>query len=143
MPFCGIIKYSALQPDNKLKLSADEFISKYLDINNNNGIAAIDNRAEFQELQNFKPQMADDKQTELFRSNVYRYYNVSEKIIKSEYNEDEFNAFYSSALEPIAIQFSQEFSAKMFTPTELSYGNEIRFSADRMMFASLKNKKDA
>lgn len=137
----GIIKFATLQPDKTLKKSVDEFIAQYLDINNNNGLAAIDNRAEFIPL-NLEPKMADDKQTSLFRDNVYRYYNVSEKIIKSEYNESEFSAFYSSVLEPIAIQFSEEFSEKTFSDTELSFGNEIRFSADRMMFATLKDKKD-
>jgi len=137
----GILKFATIQSSETLKKTKDEFVADYLNINNNNGIAALDSKAEFKEL-NLKPQMADDKQTALFRDNVYRYFNVSEKIIKSEYDEDDYNAFYSSVIEPIAIQLSQEFTSKMFSATEISYGNEIVFSADRMMFANMATKKD-
>jgi len=138
----GLLKFKTIQADSVIKKTKDEFVTDYLNINNNNGIAALDTKADFIPL-SLDPKMADDKQTALFRDNIYRYFNVSEKIIKSEYNEDDYNAFYNSVIEPIAIQFSLEFTSKMFTPTEISYGNEIQFSADRMMFANLQTKKDA
>ena len=137
----GILKFASIQSPEVLKKTKDDFVADYLNINNNNGIAALDSKAEFKEL-NLDPKMADDKQTAIARDNVYRYFNVSEKIIKSEYKEDDYNAFYNSIIEPIAIQFSQEFTFKMFTPTEISYGNEILFSADRMLFASMATRKD-
>ena len=135
----GLLKFKTIQTDTVIKKTKDEFVTDYLSINNNNGIAALDAKADFIPL-TLDPKMADDKQTALFRDDIYRYFNVSEKIIKSEYNEDDYNAFYNSVIEPIAIQMSLEFTSKMFSPTEISYGNEIQFSADRMTFANMATK---
>ena len=67
---------------------------------------------------------------------------VSEEIVRSKYTEDEYNAFYSSVVEPIAIQLSLEFTYKIFTDKEIGHRNEIIFSAERMTFASNATKAD-
>ena len=71
---------------------------------------------------------------------ISNYFGVNEKIIKSNYNEDEYNAFYSSVIEPLAIQFSQEFTRKLFTEFQISNGNRIIFSAERLTFANNSTK---
>jgi len=112
-----------------------------LNINNADGFATLDPSCEFKELK-VDPQTADDKQTSIARENIYRYFNVSEEIIRSKYNEEEYNAFYSSVVEPIAIQLSLEFTYKIFTDKEIGHGNDIIFSAERMTFASNATKAD-
>lgn len=135
----GILKFSqSLRPED-LKRQKDEFVNDYLGISNNGGIGALDSKADFQELQtNIK--MADDRQLALVRGNVYRYFNVSENIITSNYDENEYNAFYSSVIEPIAIQLSLEFTNKLFTEREKGHGNQIVFSAERLTFATNRTK---
>lgn len=137
----GLLKFKSVTPPDKQKKIKDEFVESYLNINNADGFATLDPSTEFQELK-IDPQTADDKQTSIARENVYRFFNVSEEIVRSKYTEDEYNAFYSSVVEPIAIQLSLEFTYKVFTDKEIGHRNEIIFSAERMTFASNATKAD-
>jgi len=135
----GFMKFtSTLRPED-LKKQKDEFVADYMGINNDGGIAALDAKADFTPLES-KSMMADSEQMEIARQNAYRYFGVNEKIIQANYNEDEWNAFYESSLEPIAIQLSLEFTSKCFTDREQGHGNEILFEANRLQYASAKTK---
>lgn len=135
----GLLKYTTMLKPEDLKKQKDDFVKDYLNISNNGGVAALDSKADYVPLE-MKPIVADDKQMAFSRDTIYRYFNISEKIITSNYTDDEFNAFYNSVLEPIAIQLSQEHTYKLFTDRELGFGNGILFSLDRIIFASLKTK---
>ena len=137
----GLLKYTAMLKPEDLKMNRDKFMEEYLNINNNGGVAAIDGKADYIELKNDN-KIVDDKQMALISDNVYKFFNVNENIIKSKYNEDEWNAFYESVIEPIAIQLSLEFTAKLFTRRELEFGNEIIFESNRLQYASTKTKVD-
>ena len=58
----------------------------------------------------------------------------------SKYTENEWNAFYESVIEPIAVQLSLEFTSKIFTDRERGFGNEIIFTANRLQYASATTK---
>ena len=57
-----------------------------------------------------------------------------------KYTEDEWNAFYESTIEPIALQLSLEFTTKLFSDREIGHGNEIVFEANRLQYASVSTK---
>jgi hypothetical protein len=137
----GLLQFKSVTPPPKQKQIKDEFVNSYLNINNADGFATLDPTTEFKELK-VEPKTADDKQTSIARENVYRFFNISEDIVRSKYNEEEYNAFYSSVIEPIAIQMSLEFTYKVFSDKEIGHGNEIIFSAERMTFASNSTKAD-
>jgi hypothetical protein len=80
------------------------------------------------------------KQMKAIKEKVYDYYGINEKIIKSSYNEEEFNAFYESILEPLAIQMSLAFTNCLFTDREKGHGNQIIFEANRLQYASNTTK---
>ncbi|PYI54499.1 phage portal protein [Paenibacillus flagellatus] len=131
----GLLKFTTMLKPEDLKKQRDDFVKDYLDVSNNGGVAATDSKTEYQELKN-DPKMIDDKQMAAIKDKVYKYFSVNEKIIASNYSEDEWNAFYESVLEPLAIQMSLEFTAKIFTNRERSNGNEIIFEANRLQYAS-------
>lgn len=137
----GLLQFKSVTPQPKQKQIKDEFVNSYLNINNSDGFATLDPTTEFKELK-VEPKTADDKQTAIARENVYRFFNISEDIVRSKYNEEEYNAFYSSVIEPIAIQLSLEFTYKVFSDKEIGHGNEIIFSAERMTFASNATKAE-
>jgi HK97 family phage portal protein len=136
----GLIKFtnSMLKPED-IKKQRDAFVQDYLDVSNNGGIAALDAKADYTELKN-DPKILDDKQMATIEEKVHKYFNVNKKIIMSNYNEDEWDAFYENVLEPIALQMSLEFSSKLFTDREQGFGNEIIFEANRLQYASTKTK---
>lgn len=135
----GIIKVGNVLKESDLKAYKDRFVSEYMTVNNTGGVAALDSKAEYQELKH-DPKLADAPEMKELRDAVYRYWGVNEKIVSSNYNEDEWNAFYESTIEPIAIQMSLEFSQKLFTERERGHGNEIIFEANRLQYASARTK---
>ena len=135
----GILKFLGVIKPEDMKRQRDMFVEDYLNITNNGGVAAIDAKADYIPLNN-EPKMVDDKQMEAIKRKVYDYFGVNEKIIQSSYTEDEWNAFYESTIEPLAIQMSLEFTSKIFTNAEKSRGNEIIFESNRLQYASMTTK---
>jgi hypothetical protein len=60
--------------------------------------------------------------------------------VQSSYNEDQWNAFYESQIEPIAKQFSEVLTLKLFTKKEINYGNQIVFESSSLQYASMNTK---
>jgi HK97 family phage portal protein len=135
----GYLKFVGTVRDEDKKAAVDDFNNKFTDTKSATGIAAIDSRAEYHQLTS-DIQTADHGQMSFAREDIYRYFGLSEKIITSSYSEEEWTAFYESVIEPLAIQLSQEFTAKLFTEREKGYGNEVVFLTNRLEYASLKSK---
>ncbi len=135
----GIIQYQGILKDSDIKANRDRFVSEYMTVNNEGGVAALDSKATYKELTS-EPKMIDAKQMKELRDNVYRYFGVNENIIAGSYNEDQWNAFYEGTIEPLAVQMSLEFTFKLFTARERGRGNEIMFEANRLQYASARTK---
>lgn len=135
----GILKYQGILKDEDIEANRKRFVEQYMTLQNSGGVAALDGKAEYIELKN-QPLMVNAKQMAELRDAVFRYFGVSEAIVKGDYTEDQWNAFYESTIEPLALQLSQEFTSKLFTPREIGRGNEIVFEANRLQYASVKSK---
>lgn len=137
----GVLKSTKamLKPEDVKKMR-DQFVNDFIDSRKNkSGIGGLDATTDFTPVK-IEPKTATDEQVKQIDSKVLKYFGVSEHIIQSNYSEDEWNAFYESILEPIGLQMSLEFSNKIFTPTEKSFGNEIIFESNRLQYASNKTK---
>ena len=86
------------------------------------------------------PLNLDVTQLQAVKNKIYDYLGVSEKIVNSSYNEDEYAAFYESTVEPLAVQMSLEFTRKIFNERERAFGNQIVFESGRLQFTSNKTK---
>src|SRR5690606_34998015 len=84
--------------------------------------------------------MVNAAQMKDIRVAVFRYFGVIENIGMGNYTEDQWNAFYESTIEPLAVQMSLEFTAKLFSDREIGHGNEIVFEANRLQYASVRTK---
>ncbi len=135
----GFLKFTQTLRPEDLKKQRDQFVADYLSINNDGGIGAVDAKADFTPVE-MNGKMVDDKQMAVIRDSAYRYFGINENIIKADYTEDQWNAFYESVLEPIAIQLSLEFTEKCFSDREKGFGNEVIFEANRLQYASNKTK---
>ena len=135
----GILKYTQIMSPEKLKEEKEAFISDYLQISNDGGIVAIDQKAEYTPIES-KPVILTAEQTQEVKSKIYDYLGVTEKIVNSSYTEDEFAAFYESTIEPFAVALSMEFTAKVFTDREQAFGNSIMFESGRLQFTSNATK---
>ena len=136
----GILKSTKgmISPED-LKKQKDTFVKDYMNLENEGGIASIDSTQEFKEI-NLKPTTATAEEADGYRERIYRYFGVNKKIITSDYNEAEYDAFYESRIEPFLVDLSLELTRKIFTVREISFGNKVWFEANRLQFASVKTK---
>jgi len=135
----GILKFTQIMAPEKLKEEKERFINDYLSIANDGGVVATDQKMEYDPIE-IKPVVIDDKQIQAIKTKIYDYLGVSEAIVNSSYNEEQWAAFYESTLEPIAVQMSLEFTRKIFNEREQAFGNTIIFESGRLQFSSTKTK---
>ena len=82
----------------------------------------------------------DPEQAKLILQNVMNYFGVSEKILQNAAVGDELDAFFNGATENFAIKMSEAHSRMTFTQRELSGGNRITFTANRLQYMSVNSK---
>lgn len=127
-----------LKPED-VKRTRDQFVNDFINNSDGTGIAGLDATTDFQPLK-MDPVTASDSQVDFINSEVKNYFGLCDEIIQSNYSEDQWNAFYESVLEPIAVQMSLEFSNKLFTLRERQFGNKIIFESNRLQYASNTTK---
>lgn len=135
----GYLKYNNFADEEEMEKKVKSFQRAYMDASNEGGIAGLDNSMEFHEISQRAPAIPT-LQSQFLRENIYRYYNVNDKILMSQFTEAEWNAFYEAVIEPIAIQLSLEFTYKVLTERERCFGNKIVFTANRLQYATLQTR---
>lgn len=136
----GILKYTnSMLKEKDIKENKDNFVKDFLNLENESGIAALDAKAEFQEV-NMKPITLDKEQLEQVNYNIFDYFGISEKIVRNNFNAVEWNAFFEGVIEPRAIQLSDAFTNKIFSYKARKEGHRIIFTANRLQYASLDSK---
>lgn len=135
----GILSYTQLVPEGEKKKISQDFVENYLNLSGGSGVIITDTKTDYKPINN-SPVILDADQTQQIKKKIYNYLGITEEIVNSSYTEEQFNAFYESTLEPIATALSEEFTAKVFTEREQTYGNSILFEADRLQFMSHKTK---
>ena len=134
----GILKATnAMLKDKDVQNMRNNFIEDLL--KSTSGIAGLDARMDFKEI-NIEPVLLNKEQLEMVNGNIYGYFMISPKIIKSEYTADEWNAFYESVLEPRAIQMGQAFTNAIFGDKAIREGHCIEFSVNRIKYAKTDTK---
>ena len=134
-----LLKYNTTVRDEDLQKKAQEFAENYLSTLASSGVAAVDSKADATQIKtdDYVPNaQLIDRTTQRF----YNHFGTNAKIIQSAYNEDEWNAFYESTVEPILIDLGSEMTRKLFTRRERGCGNKIIFEASNLQYASMSTK---
>lgn len=136
----GILKSTkAMMKPGDLKELQEQFVTDYLNLENSGGIASLDATQEFIPV-TMNPSVTDANTLKQIREDLYRYFGVNDKIMMSDYKEEDMEAFYQSKIEPFLIALSEELTRKVFTKRELELKNHIIYESNRMEYASNKTK---
>ncbi|PEL08311.1 phage portal protein [Bacillus sp. AFS017336] len=73
-------------------------------------------------------------------SRIYSFFNTNENIVRSTFDENQWNTYNQAVINPLVIQLNNEFTRKFFTPVERANGNRIVFEATNLEFASIVTK---
>ena len=84
--------------------------------------------------------MPNAAQSEKIIDRIYSFLGTNKKIVQSDYNEDEWNAYYEAEIEPVVVQLHQTYTAALFSRRERGCGNRIVFEANNLQCASLTTK---
>ena len=129
----------SLREDDLRKIS-ENFAKAYTSAESTTGgVAATDPRVEVTQVKS-NDYIPNFEILESVKSRIYSVFGVSEKIVQGNYTEDEWNSFYESSIEPIALDFANEYTRKLFSIKKRSYGNRIIFEASNLACATISTK---
>lgn len=134
-----LLKFSNSMRPEDLNKQATDFANRYLDTEKGTGVAAVDAKAEAKQIEphDYVPNASQTKNT---TARIYALFNVSEAIVCSTANEDQRNAYFDAEIEPVEIQLGDEYTRKLFTRRERSFGNRIVFEAGAWDSAAVSTK---
>lgn len=135
----GFLKARQLRDEIDIQKDVDNFNKTFLGADNSGGVAAIDPRYDWQEV-NQKSVPMPTGAVEFFKQSVLRYYGVSEGVLLGTASEAEMGNFYNGVIAPLALQMSMEFTYKLLSPRERARGNRIDFKTARLEYASLQTR---
>ena len=96
----------------------------------------------YTDIQQIKPTpyIVDKDQMAMIQTNVYNYFGVNEDILQNKAYGDTWAAFYEGCVEHFAIQFSDVMTKTIFTQREITNGNSIMATANRLQYLSNADK---
>lgn len=135
-----LLKFNQTLRPEDIKKQTTQFVNDFLSSESESvGAAATDSKMEATQVDP-KDYVPNEKQMDVTTKRVYAYFNTNEKIITSTYSEDDWIAYYESAIEPDIVQLSTLFSRKLFSRKERAFGNKIVFESNNLSFASMATK---
>lgn len=135
----GIVKYQQALSPRKLREAKEEFMNNYFSMANNGGVVPVDTSMEYTPLKVSDVQI-DTSQIKVVKEKIYDYLGISEKIVNGTYDEDGWQAFFESIIEPFSIQIALELTDKVFSEREKAFNNRIVFESSKLQYASNKSK---
>lgn len=118
----------------------DRFSKENLSADNDSGVLMFDGKYSDVQQIDSKPYVIDSKQMAQINESVFNYFGVNKEILQNNYNEDQWNAFYEGKIEPFALQLGLVMTNMTFSDNEVSHGNQIMWTANRMQYASNQTK---
>ena len=135
----GVVQYNTLLDDGKIKAEIAK-MEKLL-ASNESGFLPLDLKANFTPLPRVT-QLVDQNTLKFVDEKILRNWGVPLPILTGDYNKEQFEAFYQKTLEPIIIAASLQFTKKMLTDRERSFGNAIKLFPKNLIFMTMTQTLD-
>ncbi len=135
-----LLKFKQTLRTEDIKKETKNFVENYLQFDSDTGgAAATDPKYDVEQI---KPDNYVPNALQMDRSinRLYSFFNTNENIVQSKYTEDQWNAYYESEIEPVGMQLSNEYTRKIFSRKERSFGNSIIFESSNLQYASMSTK---
>lgn len=133
----GVVKYGSLISKDSTLAAVQEFEEKVKQ--STDGIIALDMAGEYIPIPR-DIKLVDEKTLKFIDEKILRHFGVSLPILTGDYTKAQYEAFYQKTIEPLVIQFSQEFTRVLFTDRERSYNHQVKFYAKELIFMSMDQK---
>jgi len=140
----GLLKINGILSEKDKNAQKKEFDDALKESMNSGGssIVPVDLKADYVPLST-DPKLVDSTTLTFLQKKIISYFGVGDTIFDNKYNENEYNAFYESVIEGIAISLSEAFSKVLLTRSQLEKGEQIIFYSERLQYASWNTKVQA
>ena len=140
----GLLKINGILSEKDKTAQKKEFDDALKEATSGGGssIVPVDLKSDYVPL-NTDPKLVDSTTLSFLQKKIISYFGVSDAIYDNKYNENEYNAFYESVIEGIAISLSETFSKALLTRGQLEKGEQIVFYSERLQYASWNTKVQA
>ena len=130
----AVVRYNTLMDDGRTEEALKELERKLA--NSESGFLPIDLKTEFIPLEH-KSEIVGEETLKFMDEKILRNWGVPLAILTGDYTKAQFEAFYQKTLEPIINKISQEFTKKLFTDRERSFGNKVMFYPKELVFMTM------
>ena len=135
-----LLKFNTGMRPEDVKKNVTEFVNNYLSVESDSfGAAGVDAKVDAKQIEP-KDYVPNAATTDKLTDRIYSFFGVNKAIVQSSYDENQWNAFYEAQVEPIAIQFGEVMTLRLFTKKEINFGNQIVFEAASLQYASMSAK---
>lgn len=136
-----LLKFNqAIRPED-IKKQTKEFVDSFLNTETSQsvGAAATDSKMDAQQVEP-KDYVPNAAQMDRTVQRIYSFFNTNDDIVQGKYDENKWISYYESAIEPVIVQLSGEYTRKLFSRRERGFGNQIIFESSNLSFASMQTK---
>jgi hypothetical protein len=134
-------KLSGLVHEKEMDKKRKRFSDSNLGPSNTSALMVYDQTWEdITQLKTDNHYTVDPEEMERINKALYAYFGVNEKILRSEFDEQTWNAFYENVIEPVAIMMGERITLMLLTATQVRKGNRIMFSSSYLEYASIDSK---
>lgn len=135
-----LLTFTSSMRDEDIKKNVQKFVDNYLAVETDTfGAAGVDAKASVQRIEP-KDYVPNAALTTWTIERIRSFFNTNQKIVQSDYTEDEWTAYYEAEIEPVVVQMHQTYTVGIFTRKERGFGNRIVFEANNLQCASLTTK---
>lgn len=133
----GVVKYGSVIGQKETEAAMAEFEEKLQ--NSTSGIVVMDMKGEYIPVTR-DIKLVDADTLKFIDEKILRTFGVPLDILTGDFSKETYEAFFQKAIETKVIQFSQEFTRVLFSPTERAHGNQIIFYTKELVFMSMDQK---
>lgn len=137
-----IVKFTNSMRPEDIKEQTKKIQSTFIDLESDfGGVVGVDGKYDLKQVKNENQVYIPDNHIQkVLIERVYNFFGINQKIISNSFTEEEFEAWYTAEIEPIAKQISDAFTKVLFSARERAHGNKIEFDSGALVFASNKTK---
>lgn len=131
-----VLKYTGVLKEQEKQREIEKFLEM---MERGEGVAGIDAKCDLSTIK-VDPAIVDFETIATVKREIYTFFGLTEELVNGSAAETNVQNFYDQVVSPILAQLSAEFTKKLFTEKEILAGNNIIFTAQSMLFASLSTK---
>ncbi|MDD3122647.1 MAG: phage portal protein [Candidatus Izemoplasmatales bacterium] len=136
-----LFKFTRTLKPEDIKKNTKAIVDSYMNVDSETvGAMGVDNTVDEARQVESKDYVPNAALVDRTHDRIITFFNTNKKIISSSYTEDEWNAYYEAKTEPYLLQCKNEYTRKLFTRKERSFGNEIIFQTANLAYATLSTK---